>query len=462
MPLENKWRCRVRRFLLLLLLAVFAWTGSGCSGEGTKGTQGLTVALYPYIPRLEQFKEVIESAWKEVHPESTITWAGDWDGGYYQDPDSRFDIYVYDACFLDYFRGQNWLYPIPEDRVPDRLDFFQFVLDGVLREGHFDSVPQLLCTNILFYEANDPGLGRARTLSEVTEAIGTCTFYDRRPQDRTGAMVNFSESQAIAFNYVQSEQERTATFPIRYPWSREDVNLESVSCLKKIIASSSLENVLYDSDELYVRAEWFGQGSGRAYVGFTESLSRVTPAVAGTLALKRMPWADNPDGIQTPLFYSDLIAVHPATLVRGTTGLAMELVRIMSSSRVLTDCIGPYQRQRPQYLMPARISVFEVLADEWPLYGKIEDMVRSVDPILMNLGPDIRDWLRRMPGVLEQMTFTDLPCYCDHETGPIWDDEQAQESCPQVCADYNGWNGRWTTPRPDGMSTCGCNEPCGQ
>lgn len=322
-------------------------------------------------------------------------------------------------------------------------------------------MPQLLCTNVLCYEANDTGLARSQTLSEVTEAIGTCAFYGQRPQDRTGAMVNFSESQVIAFNYVQSEQERTATFPIRYPWSREEVNLEGVSYLKKVISSSSLQNVLYASDDLFVRAEWFGQGSGRAYVGYTESLSQVSPAVAGTLALKRMPWADNPDGIQTPLFYSDLVAVHPATLARGTTVLATELVRIMSTARFLTDCIGPSQGEEPQYLMPARISVFEVLAAQWPLYAKVQDMVRSVDPILMNLGPDIRDWLRSMSDVLKELAFFDLPCYCDHETGRIWDDEQAQESCPQVCADYNGWNGQWTTPRPDGISTCGCNEACG-
>lgn len=453
----------MRRLLMLLLLAVFAWTGSGCSdsGKGAKTSPGLTVALYPYVPRLEQFKQVIESAWKEVHPKSTITWAEDWDGGYYQDPDPSFDVYVYDACFLDYFRGQNWLYPILEDRVADIPDFFQFLLYEVLREGYFDSVPQLLCTNILYYEANDAKLSRAQTLSEVTAALGTCTFYGQRPQDRTGTMVNFSESQVIALNYVQSEQERTATFPIRYPWSWEEVNQESVSCLKKVISSSSLENVLYVSDDLYVRGKWFDQGSGRSYVGFTESLVRMSPAVADTVALKRMPWADNPDGTHTPLVYADLIAVHPASLDRGTTAQAMELARIMGSSRVLTDCIGPYQGEGPQYLMPARVSVFQTLAAQWPLYAKIEEMIRSIDPILMNLGPDIRDWLRSMSDVLEEMTFSDLPCYCDHETGPIWDDEQAQESCPRVCADYNGWNGRWTPPRRDGTSTCGCNEPCG-
>ena len=453
----------MRRLLMLLLLAVFAWTGWGCSdsGESTKRNPGLTVALYPYVPRLEQFKQVIESTWKEVHPESTITWAEDWDAGYYQDPDPGFDVYVYDACFLDYFRGQNWLYPIPQDRVTDIPDFFQFLLDEVLREGYFDSVPQLLCTNILYHEADDTELSRARTLSEVTAALGTCTFYGQRPQGRTGAMADFSESQVIAFNYVQSEQERTATFPIRYPWNREEVNQESLSCLKKVISGSSLENALYVSDEHYVRGKWFDQGNGRACVGFTESLVQMSPAVADTLDLKRMPWADNPDGIRTPLFYADLIAVHPATLERGTTALAMELVRIMSSPRVLTDCIGPYNGQKPQYLMPARISVFEALAEEWPLYAMIEQMVRSVDPILMNLGPDIREWLRSMSDVLEEMTFSDLPCYCGHETGPVWDDEQAQESCPLLCADHNGWNGQWTPPRPDGMSTCGCNEPCG-
>ena len=84
----------MRRLLMLLLLAVFTWTGSGCtdSGESTKGNPELTVALYPYVPRLEQFKEVIESAWKEIHPELTITWAEEWGRGYSQDSAPRLDV----------------------------------------------------------------------------------------------------------------------------------------------------------------------------------------------------------------------------------------------------------------------------------------------------------------------------------------------------------------------------------
>jgi len=50
-----------------------------------------------------------------------------------------------------------------------------------------------------------------------------------------------------------------------------------------------------------------------AYVGFTESLSELEPTQLNNIAMKPMPWSDNAAGNKTPLFYSDLVGIHPAT-----------------------------------------------------------------------------------------------------------------------------------------------------
>jgi hypothetical protein len=41
--------------------------------------------------------------------------------------------------------------------------------------------------------------------------------------------------------------------------------------------------------------------------------------------------------------------------------------------------------------------------------------------------------------------------------GPIWNNDDAKEKCPFICASYGGvWNGQWTTVVDGKMSVCGC------
>lgn len=46
----------------------------------------------------------------------------------------------------------------------------------------------------------------------------------------------------------------------------------------------------------------------------------------------------------------------------------------------------------------------------------------------------------------------------DINAGPIWNNGDAQQKCPNVCKSQNmNWNGNWTTTIPGQMSVCGCN-----
>lgn len=45
----------------------------------------------------------------------------------------------------------------------------------------------------------------------------------------------------------------------------------------------------------------------------------------------------------------------------------------------------------------------------------------------------------------------------DVPAGPIWNNDDAEEKCPIVCASSGGeWNGQWRTVVKDKMSVCGC------
>ncbi|MCX4028591.1 mannan-binding lectin [Endozoicomonas sp. SM1973] len=42
--------------------------------------------------------------------------------------------------------------------------------------------------------------------------------------------------------------------------------------------------------------------------------------------------------------------------------------------------------------------------------------------------------------------------------GPIWDNADAAQKCPSATQYYGGWTGNWITTVPGSMSMCGTNE----
>ena len=61
----------------------------------------LKVGLYPYVPRLQQFKDVFRDMWRRR--DIRVEFDEKWDGGYGMDPNvSALDAFVFDGIFLDY------------------------------------------------------------------------------------------------------------------------------------------------------------------------------------------------------------------------------------------------------------------------------------------------------------------------------------------------------------------------
>ena len=414
---------------------------------------GLKVALYPYVPRIDQFKSVISVSWKSVHPEVEITWAEGWDGGYSNNPQDDYDLFVFDATYLTYFKNQGWLIGLDKSQIDNFDDFLSFSINGMLKDDKYWAIPQLGCTEYLIYKKDDQPLHKAYSMSEVVAALGRCTYHGELPPEATGLMIDFSGGTTNAIYYVKSLEEITDNFPVPLPEDKSHINIDAINNLRTILATASLRNAWY-SGQSYQRGLWYGQNHGRAYVGFSESLTQVPAEQLTNLVMKVMPWADNPEGVKDPLFYCDVIGINPKTSERGTTALAIELANLMASTQVIVDCFKSTGSEGPQYLTPVRNSAMDQLVKIYPAYTTIQNAVKdSGDPILLDLGKDARTWIANMKDTIKHMVIDELQCYCDKKAGPPMDNQEAQKVCPNVCGDGN-WNGQWTNKGD--YSVCGC------
>lgn len=437
-----------KRFLLCVFIVVFTqWLSIAAAVS-------LKVALYPWVPRVGQFKAAITDAWHQVEPDVQIVWADDWDGGYDKNPQDSYDLFVFDATYLTYFKSQGWLMGLEPAQVDNFGDFLPFTRDGVLKEGKVWAIPQLGCTEYLIYRESDQPLTDAVTMTQVVTALTRCTYHADTPPPAVGLMIDLSGGTTNAISYVKSLAVINNAFPVPLPPSTGDANMTAMRNLRTILATASLRNAWFSGGDDYQRGLWYGQNHGRAYVGFSESLTRIPSDQLPALALKVMPWADNLAGLQRPLFYCDAIAVNPKTAQRGTTDYAIRLANLMASTPVIVNCFKADGPNGPQYLTPVRTTAMTQLASMYSMYASIKTAVEAAgQPILLDLGPNSKTWLASMKDPIKHMVIDELQCYCDRYAGPPMDNARAQTVCPGVCGSDN-WNGQWDNKGDH--SVCGC------
>ena len=386
-------RMDLRRWCFSLVLLLFGTVA--CSSRPTAPSPGptegasdnLRVALYPYVPRLQQFKDVLQRSWR--HPDIGLEFV-DWDG-YSSDPPADLDVFVFDAIFFDHFVAKGYLSPIPRERIVDIDDFLPYAIEGSQIDGTHYAIPQLGCASLLFYRDGDQELARARTLEDIENALGNCTYLEEQPPPGVGLMIDMSGGTTNASYYIEAQQDLAHAYtPTPALPTAEKLDPAVVAQLERVLALASMANATYENDDHpYQRAAWFADGAGRATVGFTESMS-VMGEARDRVDFKPLPLDGQPD---ISLFYSDLIGVNSTINDPKEREAAFELANLLASRAYLVASFGPGSANSPQYLMPVRDSVFQELGQSFPLYREMRQMVESVQPRLFRLGPSARSWL---------------------------------------------------------------------
>lgn len=402
---------------LQILLSVCIFSLIACASAGRRSahaplagrdTTTLRVAIYPYVPRPDQFKTAIAAAWKAKQPGVPLEFV-EWDC-YSSDPPQDLDVFVFDAIFLDYFQSQGFLAPISEGEIHESADFLRYALEGSRIDGALYGIPQLGCANILFYRQGDHALETARNLREITQAIGECTYSGLTPPPGTGLMVDLSGGTTDSCLYIEAVEDIYGSYTPEPPLPPEasKVDAWAIHNLWSLLRMASVEQARYSGDNPYQRAAWFGEGLGRATIGFTESMSAMGEEGRSKVAFRLMPLSDRTD---VSLFYVDLIGINASTVSNNKRALALDLANLMASTEVMVRSIGPTAGyDDPQYLMPVRHSVFHHMEQTAPLYGNMYKLVKMSTPRLFRLGPGSRPWLNEMKNQLRNQVFMAPSC----------------------------------------------------
>jgi thiamine pyridinylase len=444
---RQTWLGLKRLFIAALLISVSApaWATS------------LTVALYPYVPRVEQFQTAITKAWEAANPDVDLVFlpTDQWDGGYSMDPPADADVYVFDAMYLALFNAQQNLVPFAEGEITNIGDFLPYAINGAKSGDSYLAIPLLGCANILFYQKDDAELAAATTLSDVAKTLNQCTYTSLIPPDRRGIMLDMAGGTTNATLYLDVDHAENGAYPLPQP-QPDALNQTAIGSMRALLATASYYNALDETSDAYQRSAWFSQGYGRSVVGFTESMSEMSDESLSNIAFKVMPLSDNPDN--PPLFYSDMIAVNSTTAERGTTDLAKQLANVMAETdTVVASFSGTAASPSPQYLMPARSSVFAAMSPAYPIYGQMEQLTKT-NPVLFALDANGRDWVNAVKATIKSETRSNYQCGCDYAAGqPIPSNAAAPAICNPACEPHGGWNGNWTNQPPATGSVCQCN-----
>jgi thiamine pyridinylase len=367
-----------------------------------QGPAVLNVALYPFVPRLDQFKTVISAAWAQQMPNVTLNYV-DWDG-YSQDPPKDLDVFVFDGIFLDYFVASSFLSPLKPEEIENPSDFLPYALRDSKVGGVNYAIPQIGCGNILFYRRSDSALAGANTLSRINQVLGQCTNDSIPPPSGSNLILDLSGSTTDACLYLETVQDITGVYtpnPNLPPPNK--LNPTAVSNLHSLLNTGCVLPSVTSSNVPYQGAVWFGEGKGRATIGFTESLSAMG-TTRQNVDFKLMPYADR-TGIN--LFYIDLVGINSTVTDPTRRIAALKLANLLASTNVLVSSFGPSPAANyPQYLMPVRKSVFEALQRNDTLYRRMYNLVLNSNPRMFRIGSNSRTWLKSAKSPIRQQILS--------------------------------------------------------
>ena len=125
---------------------------------------------------------------------------------------------------------------------------------------------------------------------------------------------------------------------------------------------------------------------------------------ANDVNFRTISLANNPD---IPLFYGDVVGVNSSITDQNKKELAIELANIVASADTVITAISPDENNSyPQYLLPARLSVYEYMQADYPIYGKLEVIATNSNNKLFKVGPNVRSWIDAAKPVIKNYLKT--------------------------------------------------------
>lgn len=393
---------------LLFLLATLHLNFAFNQNKSDNYNDTITVALYPYVPRINQFKDVLKEMWRIKNPTCYIKFV-DWDC-YSGTPNDSLDIFVFDNIFMSEYIANGLLLEIPKEKINKFDDFLPYSLLGVkdsINGRKYYGIPQIGCTNMLFYQKNDLQLANAKGITEICDIIGPNDPTIIIPKPKQGLLIDLSGSTTDACLYVDISIDNCEP----YSWNPKlpsycNLDDKVLKRMRQLVTASGASLAIVNKDTSYLRAVWFNKGLGRAMVNFTEAMSVMDTKTLEQIDFKIMPYSDEKGN---NLMYNDVIGIASSLECKENKKvLALEMANLLASEEFI---IGSFKNREdeeaPQYLMPVRHSVFKHLSKDLPMYAKMYDIILKAEPqaVPFRLGTNARTWLKLNKKIIKQKVF---------------------------------------------------------
>ncbi|MBR1709641.1 MAG: hypothetical protein IJ719_12545 [Clostridia bacterium] len=302
----------------------------------------LTYAVFPYLPDVGYYQEIIERRWAEVEPNIQLVRA-EWDC-YTDDAPEGIDVVMFDAVMLNKVIASGWIQAIDQNSVHSSEDMYPFALEGLTVEGKLYGIPTFFCGNFLIYDQNCEILDSSEHITDLTDLSEILVVNSGNPLNRPQYIIKvIADTTGEANPSVESDSGNAM-------W---------------LIDRLAIDAHEHDDDVQVVMA--YDSGVGQGYIGFSESI-RLLKRRAEATRIKAISFSANAN---MPRLYVDAGAV--TTGVKGQRyEKCLELINIMAEADVLTEL--SVQDGVPQYLLLARRTPYRFLSRMFPLYTQMEEL----------------------------------------------------------------------------------------
>ncbi len=366
--------------------------------EPNKSSETLNVALYGYVPDSIRFKKVVQNEWNKKEPNIKLNFV-DWDC-YSEDPPKDLDVFVFDAIYLSRFIKQGYLSEISKEDIKNKNDIIPFAMEGCTEKGSAYAIPQIICTNLLYSRKGDMDIEKVNSVFDLYNKLGKNKSEDIIPADNKGLLIDMSGGTSKVCMYLDSLIDTTQEYTQFSSLPNvNEIDADSTRSLSLLQSMAGKEQANYwpENNDAYIRAKWFMNGKGRAYIGYTEAMSNMKEFV-NDINFKTISLSRNSD---IPIFYGDVVGINSSITNSYKKEKAIELANIVADEKTMVNAVSPDENNKyPQYLLPARKSVYHDLESKYPVYGNLYKIANKSNNKLFRVGPDIREWLKEAKKVI--------------------------------------------------------------
>lgn len=331
---------------IILLTALMMNASAAFAEEGGK----LTYSVYPYLPDVNYYAEILEAAWEKQHPDIDLEYVP-YDC-YFDGRPEGIDVIMYDVFIERTFIEKGYIRPLDISDFVDADDYFPFTLEPASGYAENYGIPVFLCCDLLIYDGDNGDLSAADDIFDVaasdSKVLISFAAYGDHVYLLDAAADTTQDPQVIQY------KDRLGTI--------------DVSASKAALAEAAIMEYAYtDSNAL---AALYDAGVADGYIGYGETM-RFLGGRSDSTEVKQISIGKD-DNI--PLFYCDMAGIS-ADVPDDRTGLCMDLIKIMTDTEVMKRV--SVKDGAPQYPMFPRISFYDDMEKEYPMYAKLRKIVSN-------------------------------------------------------------------------------------